>query len=422
MTTGEPTQDTPATPPAGPRNTHFDFQAKVFQAPGAHFELRGHPKVVTFAVDMGAGQGFISLKDLRRTFFIEAGGHDDKLIDKAEAGLHYVPDIRPGDEIPNEILDGTASWTVARKHKQIARDRLQVQLLSWMTGKPIVYANQDELKKIIAEDTNKKALKEAFTKAAVALGIDPSQSEKVLDRIETLAREICYIEALRDRSKELLRIRANVESLIKVYSADLRASADLGRIKMLMVKAVAETDDIFNNIDAETADVLGALMSIEFIIKSVRKARDDLHYILMEWDPVIAKWQNLEMVRSQEVDKALSVTYQFLAKRFSTGKSIMKARPKNNPAAAEAPKSMLRAEKPGAAEAEAPKSLLKAEQAKGASEAPKSLLKADQARATPIEAPKSLLKGAPEKSRAKTDPGLKSLLNIETAKPSAKDE
>jgi hypothetical protein len=321
-------QDTPAATIAGPRNTHFDFQARVFQAPGARFELKGHPKKPMFAVDMGAGQGYISLQHLRKTFFIEPGSHDDLLIERAEAGLHYVPDIRPGDEIPNEILNGTASWTVARKHKQIARDRLQVQLLSWMSGKPIVYASQDDLKKIMADDANKRSLKDAFGKAAVALGIDPSQSEKVLDRIETMAREICYIEALRDRARELLKIQANVEALIKVYSADQRVAADLGRIKLLMVKAIAETDTIFNNIDAETADVLSALMAIDDIIRSVRRARDDMHFIMMEWDPVLAKWQNLAMVRSQEVDKAMTVTYQFLAKRFATGKSIMKNRAK----------------------------------------------------------------------------------------------
>lgn len=229
---------------------------------------------------------------------------------------------------------------------------------------------------------------------------------------------------MRERSTELLRIRGNVESLIKVYSADQRVSADLGRIKLLMVKAVAETDDIFNNIDAETADVLGALKSIDSIIKSVRKARDDLHYILMEWDPVIAKWQNLEMVRSQEVDKAMSVTYQFLAKRFSTGKSMMKARPKHDPsnvAAADGQKSIM-SEKPKApAVTEVPKSLLNTERAKAAPmEAAKSLLKGDQPKVAPIEAPKSLLKGAAAKSQAKPEVGLKSLMTHDPAKPTPK--
>ena len=308
-----------------------------------------------------------------------------------------MPDIRPGDEIPNELLEGTASWTVARKHKQIARDRLQVQLLSWMSSKPISYAGQDDLKKIMADDENKKALKDAFTKAAVALGIDPNESEKVLDRIETLAREICYIEALRERSRELFKISTNLELLVKAYAADPRGSADIGRIKLLMQKATAETDDIFNSIDAETADVMSALMSIDDVIRAVRKARDDLHFILMEWDPALARWQKLEMVRCQDVDRALSETYQFLAKRFATGKSMMKVRSKQEPNTGEdTARSIMSKERPKAPVIpESAKSLMKMVHAAKSqpAEEPKSLLKAAAATKAPLkpEPPKSLL-------------------------------
>ncbi len=305
------------------RNTHFDFQAKVFQAPGACFVLKGKEKAPMFAVEMGAGLGYISLKDLRKTFYIAEGSHDDKLIEQAAAGLRHVPDIRPGDEIPNEILNGTASWTVARKHKQIARDRIQVQLLSWMGGKPITYTAQDELKEIVGKDENKKALKDAFTKAAAALGFGPDGTEKVLDLIETLAREICYIEALRERSREIKKIQGNVEKLAKVYT-DIRGSSDISRVKLLMARGLKESENILDNVDAETADIMNALMSLDDVIKAVRGARDALHFLLMEWDPVIAKWENLALVRCQDVDRALLATYQFLASRFDTGKSLMR--------------------------------------------------------------------------------------------------
>ncbi|MCA0200539.1 MAG: hypothetical protein LCH56_06820 [Proteobacteria bacterium] len=305
------------------RNTHFDFQAKVFQAPGACFVLKGKDKAPMFAVEMGAGLGYITLKDLRKTFHIAEGSHDDKLIERAAAGLRHVPDIRPGDEIPNEILNGTASWTVARKHKQIARDRIQVQLLSWMSGKPIVYTTQGELKEIVGKDENKKALKDAFGKAAAALGFAAGEAEKVLDLIETLAREICYVEALRERSLELKKIQRNVEGLTKVYN-DIRGSADVSRVKLLMVRGLNESENILNNVDAETADIMNALMSLDYVIKAVRDARDSLHFLLMEWDPVIAKWENLTLVRCQEVDRALLATYKFLASRFDTGKSLMR--------------------------------------------------------------------------------------------------
>ena len=105
-----------------------------------------------------------------------------------------------------------------------------------------------------------------------------------------------------------------------------RTSAEINRIKILITQGISELDDILNNVDAESADVLGALMSIDDVIRAVRDARDDLHYILMEWDPVIAQWKGLEMVRSQEIDKSLSATYKLLAKRFDTGKSIVTKR------------------------------------------------------------------------------------------------
>jgi hypothetical protein len=323
--TGRDPKAEAANPPreGGLRNTHFDFQAKVFQAPGACFVLKGKDKTPMFAVEMGAGLGYISLKDLRKTFHIAEGSHDDKLIEQAAAGLRHVPDIRPGDEIPNEILNGTASWTVARKHKQVARDRIQVQLLSWMGGKPITYTTQEELKEIVGKDENKKALKDAFAKAAAALGFEPGETEKVLDLIETLAREICYIEALRERALELKKIQSKVEGLTKVYN-DIRGSADVGRVKLLMVRGLNESENILNNVDAETADVMNALMSLDYVIKAVRQARDTLHFLLMEWDPVIAKWENLALVRCQEIDRALLATYQFLASRFDTGKSLMR--------------------------------------------------------------------------------------------------
>ena len=120
----------------------------MFQAPGAHFKLveqLGGPKEPMFGVAMSEGDAMLSLKQLRANFNIPAGSHDDQLIERAEQGLKYVPDIRPGDAIPNEILDGSASWTVGRKHKRIARERIQIQLINWMGCKPKEFTGPDEI-------------------------------------------------------------------------------------------------------------------------------------------------------------------------------------------------------------------------------------------------------------------------------------
>jgi len=320
MTTETPA---PPQPPSRANNVKFVFYAKVFQAPGACFVLRGQPKEPMYAVEMSGALGYVTLANLRKTFNIPPGSPDDLMIDKAAAGLHYVPDIRPGDDIPSEILDGTASWTVARRHKAIAKNKIQMQLLSWMTGKDMATIGQEELKAFLEIDENKTALRDSFSKAAVAMGLEAEQSEVVVDHIESLARELCYIEALRERSQELDKISKGLEKLTQVYSDDQKVSGDIGRMKILMAMGLEENQKILNDIDGETSDVLAALMTLDGLVNKIRKARDDLHYQLMEWDQIIEKWQKLEMMRGQPVDRALSTLYQFLAKRFSTAKSVM---------------------------------------------------------------------------------------------------
>jgi len=324
------TEDAPpaeASSPADTRSTHFNFQAKVFSVPGARFVMKtedmGRKKAVRFAIEVGTGEGDISLKNLRSGFDIKPDSHDDKLITQAEAGLQYVPDIRPGDAIPTELLNGTASWTVSRRHKTIARERIQAQLLAWMTGKDVDASDRDAMKKMMDSPETKKLLRDAFQKAAAALGLPPSEAEQVVDRIETLARELCYIEALRDRCDQVTRIRKKLEALAKLYHDDKRTGADIGRIKMLMVEGVREIFTPLAMADARTSDIVSMLQTIDKAIADIRSTRDAVHFILMDWDALIAQWQDLPIERGIPTEKALSALYKFLASRFSTGKSLM---------------------------------------------------------------------------------------------------
>ena len=65
------------------------------------------------------------------------------------------------------------------------------------------------------------------------------------------------------------------------------------------------------------------LQTIDKAITEIRTTRDTVHFILMDWDPLIAQWQDLPVERGVAADKALGALYKFLASRFSTGKSLM---------------------------------------------------------------------------------------------------
>jgi hypothetical protein len=275
---------------------------------------------------MGDGEAVISLKHLRDNFGIRSGSPDDQLIERATAGLRFVPDIRPGDAIPNEILNGTASWTVGPRHKRIARERIQAQLVAWTTGKPLTAAGAEELKAHLEQESVKQALREAFKRAATALGYAATDTERVLERIETLARELCYIEALRERCGQVKRIRELLDRLTKAYTNDQRVVDEIGRCKLLMTDGLRELYAPLAELDAKIADVMNALQTVDTVIAAVRQTRDDIHFVLMAWDPVIAHWEKLEPNRGQAADRALHALYHLLAGRFATGKSLMKRR------------------------------------------------------------------------------------------------
>src|SRR6202012_2648527 len=102
----------------------------VFKAPGAKFVASGPTRTPMFSIDLGDSVGTLNISALRRQFNITVDSPDDKMIALAIRILTYVNEIHPGDNIPNEILTGKASWSIDARHNEIARRRLELQLLA----------------------------------------------------------------------------------------------------------------------------------------------------------------------------------------------------------------------------------------------------------------------------------------------------
>jgi len=306
--------------------THFNFQHRVFKTPGARFLLKGHQRVPTFRVDMGDMDGLIEIPILKKEFGIVPNGPDDQLIDLAVNGLRYVPDIKPGDTIPSELLTGKASWAVSPRHKKIAEQRLQVQLLSWVSGKEVLLTDPQEISMFLEQIENREKLRAAFGDAAKALGYEPGNTEPVVKQLELLARELCYIEALRDRFTLIPKIGEKMVELGKSFGSDRNAKMELNRVQALLQTGIQEYSEIFAEADAQTGEIVAAMKSIERQVGYIRKIRDDLHFLIMQWDPHINDLGKWHTRRVPETDKALSNLYRFLAPRFSSGRSLMKQR------------------------------------------------------------------------------------------------
>lgn len=309
-----PKPEVPA--PAPMRDTHFDFEHKVFSISGAFFFVDPATKQPVLQITLGDLKAALSFTTLMESFDIAEGSHDAKLLGIVAKGLNFVKQIRPGEQIPGELLDGRASWSVDDKHRAIAKGRLTVQLVSWITGSEMIVVDADELEQVVEDPQTKNRVKTAFAEIAAKLGLKDNYEQYLTDRIEDLTQELSYIEALRDRFNHIRAIGDHLTKLGQLYRTDRTFCSELSRMHGLLRKPVKEYDAIFEQADAQTGEIFGALKAFETTVRFIRKIRDDLRARLLEWEELLQAWENTAIERSTAVEQLQKQTYRFLANRY----------------------------------------------------------------------------------------------------------
>ncbi len=307
-------------PKAAAESQHFRFVHKAFSVAGSYFAVAADTGEATFYVPLGDVQGVLTLPQLISGFNL-AGTPDGELLKAVEKSLAFVKRIHPGDSIPSELLDGSASWSVEDRHRMIAESRLRVQLGTWMAGKEDSTRDVTDLLKLANDPDIRDKMQEAVTKIAERLGLGRERRVEVLDRVDRLARELSYIEALRDRFAAVKMIVMKLGQLIALYGPERGFSDEIRRVLVLMRKPVAEFDGIFNQVDGQTGEVVGVLGNFEEQIAFIRQTRDTLHGKFMPWDALISQWQELPVDMGPAAEALLRATYRFMARHFSQDES-----------------------------------------------------------------------------------------------------
>jgi len=301
-------------PPSQERSTHFAFEHAVFRAPNPRFLIanNGEPSLVVELAELDA---LVPIKSLRMEFELDKTP-DGPMLDKVVAGLKFVKTIRPGDSIPREILDGTASWSVEDRHIEIAKGRITLQISSWLTGSETVIVDQEALMQLAEDPAIKQRVNAAFSDIAVKLGLPPDRKEEVIDRIDQLARELSYIEALRERFGVIKGIGDTISAFQKIYRRDRTVIEDLSRITNLMRRPLTELQGIFDQVDGMSGEIVSLLKNMTRQIEFIRESRDELHQRMMLWDETIIKWSTVAVERAPENEQLMKEFYRFLARNF----------------------------------------------------------------------------------------------------------
>jgi hypothetical protein len=307
--------------PKGDRSTHFIFEHKVFAIPGARFLMAPDTHRPVYSVPLGALKGMMDLQLVRSSFSIKAGSPDDEVLTVVGKSLKYVKDIRPGDTIPNELLDGSASWSVSDQHRMIAKNRLMLQLASWVTGRETVVTDMEHLQQVVEDPAMKKNISDGIAKMAGQLGLPEEKKEEVLDRIDKLARELCYIEALRSRLNELKLIPLKLREIEHYFRRNKTLGQEVQQIIRLIRPPLQAYSGHFDQVDAQTGEIVAALKNLDNQINYVRESRDELHQKFMVWDKMHEKWREVVIEVGEEPLELIHETYRFAAHNFLQPKS-----------------------------------------------------------------------------------------------------
>lgn len=343
------TESKPAGDPASPtgdaslaagETTTFVFTHVLFKAPGAKFVGQGNDRTPMFAVDLGDTKGLLPIHAMKRQFNIAFDSPDDRMINLAVQSLKYVAEIRPGDNVPNEILTGKASWMIDPRHTEIARRRLELQLLasvggargggdgaeSGAQGEAPALADTKAITAHLERPENKAKLREAFRAAARAMGRAEDDTAYVLEKLAAFARELAYIEALREWFLQVGAINKKLQLVGRAYDGDRRLKGEIVQMRSLLMTAIREYRDIFTAVDAESADVIAALTVLEKKVDTVRRSRDQLHHLTLVWRDTVVQWRNCNRDNAARFAGAAQATYRFLANRISSGRSLLAGR------------------------------------------------------------------------------------------------
>ena len=299
------------------RSTHFLFEHKVFTLKGARFALTEDGSTPAFHVELGALVASLPLGTVRTEFGIDRDSPDGALLGIVEKSLRFVKEIRPGDSIPRELLDGTASWAVEDRHRLRAKAQLWARVIG---TDETMGANDDVLKAFVSRPDTETKLKTAAAAIAKKIGYEMTV-ESVMARFDDLARELAYTEALQERCNDVLGIVPKVNQLARVYRSDRAIVDELSRIRTLMLKPIEMYDGIFAKLNNQHEDPSEAIANFHERVEFIRAQRDDVHQSMMLWDPILHAWKIIDLTRCTETEHRISELYRFIARHFLTAQS-----------------------------------------------------------------------------------------------------
>ncbi len=305
----------PAEPPPVPETVELKhpFFAAV---EGIYFRLADGKEDAVMATPLDTGVVELSLGGISRELKLADDSADAYMLGTIAKSLQYVQRISIGDSVPMEIRSGEASWDVTDKDRAIARGRISMQLVTWLSGDEEIVTDMEQLAMVSEDPTMKAKISEAFGEAAEKLGLGRDNVEKVVDLVDSLGEELSYIEALRNQLQRIFVVESRIAELGELYRSDRGVMETITPVSRLSHIAMTGFRRDFEDVDAQTGEIMAVLKNIGAQIKYIRTNRDDLYRRFWAWKEIVEKWEAHPARRTRNCEDLLQETYRFLAQRF----------------------------------------------------------------------------------------------------------
>lgn len=299
-----------------PANVEFD-DPFFTRCKNAYFRLSEGDAEAVMVMPVNGTEYALKLDGIRHELKLESDDLDSRMLSAIAEGLNYVQALRLGDKVPSELTSGRASWKVAERHHAIARDRLFAQLVTWLSGEEQIITEPEELQRMMEDPEVKSKVNDAFDNAIRQLGLETDQREEVVKLVDELSIEIAYIEALRDKFRDVVGVVQKLAQLRKTFTSDRSISATTLSALRLAKLAVQKYHDTFELVDAQTGEIISVLKNFQSQIEFLRSTRNELYTRLKAWDEHVEKWRHVDgSKRISGADKLIESLYQFLAQRY----------------------------------------------------------------------------------------------------------
>jgi len=307
------------TSPETTQQDHCLLQHRVFSRFGdplfRRAETDGTPVMVVL---LGEREAALPLRALQREFGIPDEAEDGRMLALIAASLDFVTCLRIGDALPAEVLTGDASWEPSKQHLRLANARLQLQLVAWLradTGEGRLALDPQALLTAADDPALRQQVQEAFGRVAEELKLPTS--EAVVPMMESLAQELAYVEALRERLLQPAQsMAAKLARMAQGWRGDATQLETLTHVRRLTGLALRQIGGRFEELDAQTAEVLSALRNLESQRTFIRSNRDWLYRTQRAWAPLLLEWEDVGPTFDGHARTALDHSYRFLAPRF----------------------------------------------------------------------------------------------------------